>query len=190
MEEAVAAMGAPGAVAEAILDGLPAVPRAIAKTRRRSTALLWVLAIAGSPVWLPLLLAFAVIAITVYLCIWILALCVWIVTVAIGGVGVVELVFAVSGVVIGHVPYVLASAGVGLAFLGAALLMGAGAWDRLQADCAPFGALGRKRRFRRSGTTAAKERTADSPAATGERLRSASKRWGAHRPRHAPRHIK
>ena len=127
-EEAVAAMGAPGAVAEAILDGLPAVPRAIAKTRRRSTALLWVLAIAGSPVWLPLLLAFAAIAITVYLCIWILALCVWIVTVAIGGVGVVELVFAVSGVVIGHVPYVLASAGVGLAFLGAALLMGAGAW--------------------------------------------------------------
>ena len=33
-EEAVAAMGAPGEVAEAALDDLPAVPRAIAKTRR------------------------------------------------------------------------------------------------------------------------------------------------------------
>lgn len=40
-EEAVAAMGTPGEVAEATLDDLPAVPRAIARTRRRSTALLW-----------------------------------------------------------------------------------------------------------------------------------------------------
>ena len=55
-EEAVAAMGTPGEVAEATLDDLPAVPRAIARTRRRSTALLWVLAIVGSPVWVPLLL--------------------------------------------------------------------------------------------------------------------------------------
>ena len=39
-EEAVAAMGSPGEVAEATLDDLPAVPRAIAKTRRRSIALL------------------------------------------------------------------------------------------------------------------------------------------------------
>lgn len=39
-EEAVAAMGTPGEVAEATLDDLPAVPRAIARTRRRSTALL------------------------------------------------------------------------------------------------------------------------------------------------------
>ncbi len=36
-EEAVAAMGAPGEVAEATLDDLPAVPRAIARTRRRGT---------------------------------------------------------------------------------------------------------------------------------------------------------
>ena len=40
----------------------------------------------------------------------------------------VELVFAACGVVIGHVPYVLASAGVGLGFIGAALLAGTGAW--------------------------------------------------------------
>lgn len=50
-EEAVAAMGTPGEVAEATLDDLPAVPRAIARTRRRSTTLLWVLTIVGSPVW-------------------------------------------------------------------------------------------------------------------------------------------
>ena len=127
-EEAVAAMGAPGAVAEATLDDLPAVPRAIARTRRRSTALLWVLTIVGSPVWVPLLIAFAAVAVTVYVCIWVLALCVWIVAVALGGAGVVELVFAAGGIAIGHVPYVLASAGMGLALVGVALLAGAGAW--------------------------------------------------------------
>lgn len=127
-EEAVAAIGTPGEVAEATLDDLPAVPRAIAKTRRRSNALLWTLAIVGSPVWVPLLVAFVAVAFTVYVCIWVLALCVWIVAAAFGGMGVAELSFAVSGIVIGHVPYVLASTGVGLAFIGAALLVGAGAW--------------------------------------------------------------
>ena len=128
-EEAVAAMGAPGEVAEATLDDLPAVPRAIAKTRRRSNALLWALAIVGSPVWAPLLIAFFAVAFIVYVCIWVLALCVWIVAAAVGGVGVVELAFAVGGIAIGHVPYVLASAGMGLGLIGAALLVGAGAWE-------------------------------------------------------------
>lgn len=86
-EEAVAAMGTPGEVAEATLDDLPAVPRAIAKTLRRSTVLLWVLTIVGSPVWVPLLAAFAAVAVTVYICIWVLALCVWIVAAALGGCG-------------------------------------------------------------------------------------------------------
>lgn len=102
-EEAVAAMGTPGEVAEATLDDLPAVPRAIARTRRRSTALLWVLAIVGSPVWAPLLVAFA-------------------------AVGAAALALAAAGVTVGHVPYVLAMLGCGLAFIGAALLVGAGAW--------------------------------------------------------------
>ena len=127
-EEAVAAMGSPGEVAEATLDDLPAVPRAIAKTRRRSNALLWTLTIVGSPVWVPLLIAFAAVAVTVYVCIWVLAFCVWIVAAALGGAGVVELVFAAGGVVIGHAPYVFASAGVGLGLVGVALFVGAGAW--------------------------------------------------------------
>ncbi len=127
-EEAVAAMGAPGEVAEATLDDLPAVPRAIARTRRRSTALLWTLTVVGSPVWVPLLIAFVAVALSVYVCIWVLALCVWLVAAALGGMGVAELLFAAGGVAIGHVPYVLASAGVGLGLIGVALLAGAGAW--------------------------------------------------------------
>ena len=128
-EEAVAAMGTPGEVAEATLDELPAVPRAIARTKRKSTALLWALAIVGSPVWIPLLLAFVAVAAAVYICIWVLALCVWIVAAAFGGAGVVlVLLFAVDGIIIGHVPYVLTSMGMGFASIGVALLVGAGAW--------------------------------------------------------------
>ena len=128
-EEAVAAIGTPGEVAEAVLDDLPAVPRAIARTRRRSNALLWALAIVGSPVWVPLLLAFVAVAFIVYVCIWVLALCVWIVAVAFGGIGLTELAFAACGVAIGHVPYVLASAGMGFGLTGLALLVGMGAWE-------------------------------------------------------------
>ena len=130
-EEAVAAMGDPAELGRAlnrVHSPLPAVPRAIARTRRRSTTLLWVLTIVGSPVWVPLLAAFAAVAVTVYICIWLLALCVWIVAAALGGVGVVELLLAVSGVTIGHFPYALASAGVGLGLVGVALFVGAGAW--------------------------------------------------------------
>ena len=122
--EAVAAMGTLGEVAEATLDELPAVPRAIARTKRKSTALLWALAIVGSPVWIPLLLAFVAVAATVYICIWVLALCVWIVAAAFGGAGVVGLLFTI----IVHVPYVLTSMGMGFASIGVALLAGAGAW--------------------------------------------------------------
>lgn len=46
--EAVAAMGTPGEVAEATLDELPAVPRAIARTKRKSTAFY-----GRSPSWAP-----------------------------------------------------------------------------------------------------------------------------------------
>ena len=127
-EEAVAAMGTPGEVAEATLDDLPAVPRAIAKTRRRSNALLWVLAIVGSPVWVPLLLAFAAVAVTVYVCIWVLALCVWVIAACLGAVGVTNLALMTVGFKLGLIPYALATLGCGIALLGAALLVGAGAW--------------------------------------------------------------
>lgn len=146
-EEAVAAMGTPGEVAEATLDDLPAVPRAIARTRRRSTALLWVLTIVGSPVWVPLLAAFAAVAVTVYICIWVLALCVWIVAAALGGVGVVELLLAVSGVTIGHFPYALVSAGVGLGLVARGALRWCWRLGRLKTNCAPLGALGEEGRL-------------------------------------------
>lgn len=44
------------------------------------------------------------------------------------GRGPGRLLFAVDGIIIGHVPYVLASMGMGFASIGVALLTGAGAW--------------------------------------------------------------
>lgn len=127
-EEAVEAVGSPDGIAESVLDGLPAVPRAIARTRRRSNALLWALAIVGSPIWVPLLIAFAVIALAIYVCIWMLALCVWVVAAAFAAAAVGAFMLVPAGMAIGYAPYVLAMLGMGLAFAGGALLVGAGAW--------------------------------------------------------------
>lgn len=112
------------AIADRMEDGMTEAEAVAAM----GTALLWALAIVGSPVWIPLLLAFVAVAAAVYICIWVLALCVWIVAAAFGGAGLVGLLFAVDGIIIGHVPYVLASMGMGFASIGVALLTGAGAW--------------------------------------------------------------
>ena len=135
--EAVAAMGTPGEVAEATLDELPAVPRAIARTKRKSTALLWALAIVGSPVWIPLLLAFVAVAAAVYICIWVLALCVWIVA---------------APVRRGRHHYRACSVrfgldGNGIRFHRCGAPHGSRRLDGVQADCAPLCPLGEESRF-------------------------------------------
>lgn len=145
-EEAVAALGVPGEVAEGILDDLPAVPRAIARTKRKSATLLWVLTILGSPVWISLGIAFAAVVTAVYICVWALALCVWIVAVALCAVGVTAFALVAAGIAIGHFPYVLAMLGSGLALMGAGLLVGAGAWATSQ-QIARLSALWMRRVF-------------------------------------------
>lgn len=118
-EEAVAAIGSPGAVADAILDEMPPVPRVMAKTRRRSTVLLWALIIVGSPLWLALLLAFALVALGVYLCIWMLAAMLWAIAAAAVMALPLALILAFVGLMEGNVPFALAYVGEGL--LAAAL---------------------------------------------------------------------
>ena len=131
-EQAVAALGSPGAVADAVLDEMPPVPRVMAKTRRHSRVLLWVALILGSSVWLTLLLAFAAVALAGYLCIWLLAATLWL----IAGAGVlacpIALVIALAGALTGNVPFALAYAGEGLlaAALGLACLSAALASSR------------------------------------------------------------
>lgn len=126
--EAVASMGAPGAIAEEILDELPAVPRAIAKTRRKSTVLLWALAIIGSPIWLSLAVAFAAVAVSVYATIWICAACIWAIAVLLVLACPLAMVFAFWGACAGNIPFAIGQVGVGLIALGLGLACGLGAF--------------------------------------------------------------
>lgn len=131
-EQAVAALDAPGVAAEKILDDLPAVPRAVAKTRRKSRALLWGAAIIGSPLWVALALAFAATVLGIYLCIWLIAVCIWVI--AIGGILCLPLgtLLAFWGIEAGNVAFALWSFGGGLvgSALGALCARGAFAASR------------------------------------------------------------
>lgn len=121
-EEAVAAMGSAEIAAEVILGELPAVPRAVAKTRRKSRVLLWVLAIAGSVVWVPLGLAFVVAAVAVYLSIWIAAACIWIVAASFVLALPLGIYLAWYGIMEGLFAFAFAQAGMGLVFGGLGLV--------------------------------------------------------------------
>lgn len=125
--EAVAAIGTPGDAAESILDDLPAVPRTVAKTRRKSRALLWTLVILGSPIWLSLAIGFAAVALVGYLVIWALALCIWIVALACFAAVPLALLLAFWGAWTGNAPYAVISLGEAALMLGLGLLVWRGA---------------------------------------------------------------
>lgn len=127
-EDAIRALGHPQEVAEAILDNLPAIPQAIAKTKRTSTALLWVLVILGSPVWLSLLIASSAILLSAYICLWTAVLCIWIGALALFIGGIAGFGLAIGGIAVTYPLYAVAMLGCGMAAIGGALLIAAIAW--------------------------------------------------------------
>ena len=122
-EDAVAAMGSVEIVAETILAELPVVPRVVAKTKRKSLVLLWVLAILGCPVWVPLAAAFLVTTVAVYLCIWIVAACVWLLAALLVLALPLGIFLAWCGIVAGLPAFALAQTGVGMMVCGIGLLV-------------------------------------------------------------------
>lgn len=128
-EEAVATLDAPGVVAEAILDDLPAVPRAMAKTRRKSRVLLWVLVILGFPVWGALLAAAAITVMSFYAVVWIFVAVVWGISAMLVLACPVFVLLAVCGVITGHPAYTLAQFGASLVALGIGLLLVRAAYE-------------------------------------------------------------
>lgn len=122
-EDAVAAMGPVESVAEMILEELPIVPRAVAKTKRKSPVLLWVLAIAGSPLWVPLALAFFVVIAVVYVTIWVIAACIWLVAAVFVLALPLGLYLAWCGLMTGLLAFALAQAGMGLVLCGIGLFV-------------------------------------------------------------------
>lgn len=122
-EEAVSTLDAPGVVAEAILDDLPAVPRVVAKTRRKSRVLLWVLVILGFPVWGALLAALAITVLSFYATVWIFVAVVWGLAVLLVLGCPLFLLFAICGLIVGNAPYTLVEFGAALVALGLGLLL-------------------------------------------------------------------
>ena len=122
-EEAISTLDAPGVVAEAILDDLPAVPRVVAKTRRKSRVLLWVLVILGFPVWGALLAALAITVLSFYATVWIFVAVVWGLAVLLVLGCPLFLLFAICGLIVGNAPYTLVEFGAALVALGLGLLL-------------------------------------------------------------------
>ncbi len=102
-EEAVESLGSiDGIVSQVVSEmSLISIVNGRIKKGRRSSGLWIALAICGSPVWLPLLLAFAVVILAVYVCVWAVIVSIWAVEVAfaascIGGLGV-GAIYAANG---------------------------------------------------------------------------------------------
>lgn len=76
-EEAVAALGdIPEIAAQAAAD-IPPIPRAVAKMKTSSRTVNIVLAVALSPIWVPLALAFLACVACIYLSIWLVIIALW-----------------------------------------------------------------------------------------------------------------
>lgn len=121
--EAVASLESPEQAAATILDDMPVVPRAVAKTRRLSEPLFWTLLVLGSPIWLSLGIAFVAVAFSGYLVIWAFALAVWALAIGLMAGGPVGIGVAIWGLMHGQPLYAMFELSVGLLCLGAGLLL-------------------------------------------------------------------
>lgn len=102
--EAVARLGSPQSIADTILSETPITK--IVKERLRPKRKIgiweWILIVLGSPVWLPLLLSLAAVAVSVYVVLWAVAITFYAATlgVAVGALGAV--VLAIRGGALGN----------------------------------------------------------------------------------------
>lgn len=126
-QDAVAAMGDPAEVARAIVAELPAIPKAIVKSKTKSHTLNWILALVLSPFWVTLLLAFACLAFAVYITIWALAVTVWVLAVGLLCGGPLGIAVAAYCLFIGQPVVAMWQLGSGLLLFGLGVFCLAGA---------------------------------------------------------------
>lgn len=98
-EDAVAAMGDVSAIASQIEAETPPIPRAVARVRTPSPAANVILAVALSPVWVPLALAFVICVASIYLALWAVVVSLWVVAATLvlcGPIGVAGLAYCIA----------------------------------------------------------------------------------------------
>ena len=133
-EEAVAQLGPIEKIAEEILLDAPLTTLMLAKAKPKHTMQAWeiVLLVIGAVVWLPLLIAFFAVVLSVYVCIWAVIISLFAVVLAFAvsavavPVGIVVLIFLVAHIglpgVLMAVGAALVLAGLAVAFFAAVLL--------------------------------------------------------------------
>ena len=118
--EAVLAIGSPAQAAECVLQELPLskLVRARIQPHRRLRTWEIVLLALGSPVWLPLLLAAAVVMLAVYVVLWSVAVALYAVEVALAACSLLGIVYPIVFLALGNAPAALAMLGAGLILAG------------------------------------------------------------------------
>ncbi len=134
-EDAVAALGAPEDIAREIMLDMP-LPKIIkTKYRQKSNWRSWeiILLILGAPIWLPLLLAAAILVLAVYIVIWSVAISFWAIDVSLAACSLTGLfLFCVllgSGNILSAFLYL--GAGLTLAGLSIFMFLGCNAFTAL-----------------------------------------------------------
>lgn len=124
-EEAVAGIGTVEQVKEQILSEIPLarLVRENAKPKRSLRTWEIVLLVLGSPVWIPVLLAVFILALSVYLVIWAAVVCVYAAFFALAAGAVAGLVGIVAFLVNGNPAGALFSLGTALVCAGLAILL-------------------------------------------------------------------
>ena len=125
--DAVAAMGNPYEVACTIIAELPAVPKAIVKSKTKSTAVNWVLAVVLSPIWVSLAITGLALIFSVYVTIWALAFAVWALAIGLLCGGPLGLTAAVFCLATGQPEVAVWQLGAGLMCFGLGMLCLVGA---------------------------------------------------------------
>lgn len=121
-EEATAQLDDPKAAARAIIADLPVVPRTVARTKQKNRALYWTIVILGSPLWLSLLLAAALIVLAGVLTIWCLILALWLLAAGLLAGGPLGISVFLYGLAMGQPAYAVFELGSGLFCFGLGLL--------------------------------------------------------------------
>lgn len=120
-DEAVAQLDDPKVAARTIIADLPAVPRAVARTKGKSRALYWTLLVLGSPLWLALLLAAVAVVLSGVLVIWSLIFGLWALAAGLLAGGPLGIAVFVWALIAGNAPYAVAELGAGLLCFGLGL---------------------------------------------------------------------
>lgn len=124
-EEAVEAMGSPEEIAEQILmdTSLPKLVKAKVKPKRPLAVWEIVLIVLGFPVWFPLLAAFGVVLLSVYIVIWSVILVLFSVDFALAVSGAATIIGSITMIFCSSIQHCLYYFGLGLLMCGLAVML-------------------------------------------------------------------